>query len=174
MTNLRQLLKNHEHLSTERAKMLAEEIRAKEIEAGILAGGQINDSEVSALSNARTLRELIARRLPDLENMLKKLDVQIQTELQRCSSRFNRAVLAAVEAKKAEVTQALTPFFPGAVRQLKKVVESLPCPALYELGRCFYSTPSSGNPGLDFWARAGRQFLEKIARVERRFAIVAN
>lgn len=168
------LIKSHDRLDLDRQKMLADLKQCEETEALILSDGKVTDSEISELTRARGLKELILRRLPDLEVMLRKLETEIRAELSKCAQKFNRAVRDAREAVEKQIIAGNAQWWPGNLRGLKKWVESAEIPAIREIRRAHFEAGFCAAPEIDFYASQARAFLEISARFTKAFSLVVD
>jgi hypothetical protein len=173
LTNLARLIKSHEVLSVERQKLLADKAASELTESQILESGVVSSDQVSALSDARSLRELILRRLPDLEKLIRKLNQQLARELRDSASRFNAAVAAAAEAKLDEIEGVLAPFYRGHLRRLRRELRESRAgiPAYRELSDLNFSEGFSPDPDIDFYASQARIFVRHVEAVLRKFEL---
>ncbi len=171
-----ELAKLHERMATERAKMLADEQRSKDTEGRVLAAGVTNDDALKDLTSARTIRELVARRLPDVETALRDIEKEISKELRCRVIKFNRAVREAADARQAEVVAALRPFFEGDLRRLGKLVETLQVqiPAVRGIRDLHFEQGFMSPPALDFYAREARRFIEHSTRAAKSLGLTLD
>jgi hypothetical protein len=166
-TSIPELLNSHVRLSEELAKMLADDERQKQIEASILSAADFGDKAVTELSAARSIRELIAHRLPTTKEALARLETEIERALRPAVAQFNKAVAATAAVKREEVIATLRPFFESNLRRLDRLVDELHVPAVVQILSQTFSPGYNPDPPLDFQARQARRFLEHSARVRK-------
>lgn len=173
-TKLPELLKTHDHFGHELAKMDADAARAKETETRILEDGKVTDTEVAALTTARTTRELIARRRPTIVEALGRVEDQLRVEVQAAAQRFNRVARTAREALEEQIIEANRQWWNGNARGLKKWVATGSIPAVYELGRASFNCGFANHPEPGFWAIQARLFITHSARQAKAFNLTLD
>ena len=136
LTPLKTHIAHAQAASDELEKLARIERDAKAVIDEVLADGKIEDErEQQKLSSARLRLDLCPARRKKLLESQPKLSIELNDELRARRSEWNRLVAQRRDEVRAEVVSALTPFFPDAKRELKKLVEELRVPAVLAVQR---------------------------------------
>lgn len=172
---LHELLKQYRQVADElsRTQKMRDEAQQK-IDNLIALGDLEGDRDQRKFSDARSSFDLAGGRLKYLTKSTAKLSAEVLEEFDAQRARFNAVIKARREKLLGDLEAALRPFFPGAERDLKRVVDGINCPVLRENGKAHWY-PEFREHGTDEdKINEGERFVAHAARTLKKFGLQAG